>query len=223
MFSPVIQRFQSLREDFTQRQRQGLIPDLFFPESGQLADIKGMSCCKTHYPPCRFRHAVENDAVRVRQGKVNAHYRDKAKTIDEKYNNHPDRSRPGPVGLKLSSFGRVRGLIVGAFGEGSPDLHKLCDKIAETAAATRFCHLGARSMKDAKAKAARYVYRAVGIEMMRGTAALRSHRLAMVLAGSASAKAAAARRRWAKNQWEEEQEAYFYSHSYGSAVHMRPW
>ena len=223
MFAPVIQQFEQLNEDCDQRQRQGLIPDLFFPESNQLADIKTMACCKTHYPPSRFRHAVTNDAVRVRQGKVNNLYRDKAKYIDEKFNNHPYRDRPGPVGLKLASYGRVRGLICGAFGEGSPDLFKLCDKIAGVAASSRFEDLGAIDINSAKARASRFVYRAIGMEMIRGTAALRNYRMGVILAGSASAKAAASRRKWAKIRWEEEQEAYFYSHSYGRLAQERPW
>ena len=86
-----------------------------------------------------------------------------------------------------------------------PDLHKLCEKIAEVLATTRFEDLGATSINSAKARASRFVYRAVGIEMMRGTAALRHHRMGVILAGNASAKAAAYRRRWAKNAWELEQ------------------
>ena len=145
---------------------------MYFPQSGQLADIKTMSCCKTHYSPTRFRDALANDAARVRQGKVHAEYRTKARNIDTRFNNHVD-NRPGPVSLKLASYGRVRGLICGAFGEGSPDLHKLCDKIAECAAATKYQDLGATNINAAKSRASNFVYRAVGIEMMRGTAALK--------------------------------------------------
>ena len=195
---------------------------MFFPQSGQLADIKGMSCCKTHYNPVRFRNATTNDAVRVRQAKVNAEYRTKARKIDNRFNNHAD-NRPGPVSLRLASYGRVRGLVCGAFGEGSPDLHKLCDKIAECAAATRYQDLGATNTNVAKSRASNFVYRTLGIEMMRGTAALKSYRMGMILAGSASARAAAARRRWARTRWEQEQEAYFYAHNYGSVSYERPW
>ena len=96
-------------------------------------------------------------------------------------------------------------------------------KIAEVLATTRFEDLGATSINSAKARASRFVYRAVGIEMMRGTAALRHHRMGVILAGNASAKAAASRRKWSRKAWEAEQEAYFYSHSYGSQAHERPW
>ena len=141
----------------------------------------------------------------MRQGLVNAHYRDKAREIDARFNAHTTRDRPGPVGLKLASHGRVRGLVCGAFGEGSPDLHKLCNKLAEVLATTRFEDLGATSVKSAKARAFRYVFRTVGIEMMRGTAALRQLRMGTILAGNASTKAAASRRKWARNAREAEQ------------------
>ena len=147
-----------------------------------------------------------------------------ARTIDEDFNGYPSfDNQPGPVQLKLTSFGRVKGLVCGEFGEGSPDLHKLCDKIADVAASTKFMEMDAISMKTAKSRASRYVFRTVGIEMIRGTAALRNYRMDMVLAGNASAKAAAARRVWSRNRWEQEQEAYFYSHSYGSHAHEQPW
>ena len=224
IFTPVIDRGDDLRGQWDQRKRQGMIPDMFFPTSGKLADIKTMSCCKSHYSPARFRQAVQHDAVRVRQGTVHAEYMKKARTIDEDFNGYPSfDNQPGPVQLKLTSFGRVKGLVCGAFGEGSPDLHKLCDKIADVAASTKFMEMGAISMKTAKSRASRYVFRTVGIEMIRGTAALRNYRMDMVLAGNASAKAAAARRVWSRNRWEQEQEAYFYSHSYGSHAHEQPW
>ena len=69
-----------------------MIPDIFFPTTSKLADIKTMTCCKSHYPPCRFRNAVQNDAVRVRQGKVHTEYARKARKIDETFNNHPEQS-----------------------------------------------------------------------------------------------------------------------------------
>ena len=222
MFAPVIQQFDLLKASYSERHRQGLIPDFFFPATNQLADIKCMSCCKSHYPPARFRNTVTNDAVRIRQGKVHSQYSLKAKRIDSEFNSHTGPT-PGPVSLKLSSYGRVRGLVCGSFSEGSPDLHRLADKISDMAACTKYQDLGSLSTRDAKSRASNYVYRAIGIEMMRGTAALRSYRMGMILAGSASATAAAARRRWAKSQWELEQESYFYSHNHGSVIHDRPW
>ena len=159
IFAPYIDRLNYMRSGWDERKRQVMIPDIFFPTISKMGDIKTMTCCKSHYPPCRFRRAVENDAVRVRQDKVDAEYKRKARKIDENFNNHPVNSaRPGPVGLKLTSFGRVKGFACGAFGEGSPDMHKLCNKLADVAASTRFMEMGARSLKTAKSRASRYVY-----------------------------------------------------------------
>ena len=99
----------------------------------------------------------------------------------------------------------------------------MCDTIAECAAVTRCQDLGATDTDTAKSRAANFIYRALGIEMMRGTAALRAYRMGMILAGNQSARSAAARRRWARTRWEEEQEAYFYAHNYGSVSYERPW
>ena len=222
VFAPHIQHIKTLKSTWGHTKRQGMIPDMLFPTSRQLADIKTITCCKSNYSPERFRRGVQHDAVRVYQGKVTAQYRTKARKIDREFNNHAGRN-PGPVGLKLSSFGRVRGLVCGAFAEGSNDLHKLCQKIIVSAASHRFSDLGATSCEMAKVRAVRYVYRTIGLEMMRGTANLKAARMGTILADDRSASSALRRRSAARVEWEAEREAYFYSHSYDTAAHQRPW
>ena len=102
-------------------------------------------------------------------------------------------------------------------------MHKLCQKLIEVGAANRFRDLGATSIKMATSRAARYVYRTMGIEMIRGTAALKPYRVGVILAGDTSAKSAAIRRRESRNVWEAQQEAYYYSHNHGTEAHERPW
>ena len=63
-------------------------------------------------------------AVDKRAGELNAEYLAKAKHTDQTYCGTP-RDVIGPVELKLGSLGRVHGIVVGAFGEGSDDLHSL--------------------------------------------------------------------------------------------------
>ena len=222
IFAPHIQHIDTLKTKWGHTKRQGMIPDMLFPTSRQLADIKTITCCKSNYSPERFRRGTQHDAVRVYQGKVTAQYRAKARKIDEEFNNHTG-GNPGPVGLKLSSFGRVRGLVCGAFGEGSNDLHKLCKKIIVSAASHRFSDLGATSCEMAKVRATRYVYRTIGLEMMRGTANLKAARIGTILADDRSASSALRRRSAARVEWEAEREAYYYSHSYDTAAHQRPW
>ena len=162
--------------------------------------------------------------MRVHQGKVTAQHRSKVRKIDEEFNSHTG-GNPGPVGLKVTSFGRVRGLglVCGAFGEGSNDLHKLCQKIIVSGASHRFSDLGATSCEMTKVRATRCVYRTIGLDMMRGTANLRSARMVVILADDRSASSALRRRSAARVEWEAEREACYYSHSHDTAVHQRPW
>ena len=53
-----------------------------------------------------------------RAGELNAEYLAKAKHTDQTYCGTP-RDTVGPVELKLGSLGRVRDIVVGAFGEAS--------------------------------------------------------------------------------------------------------
>ena len=187
-----------------------------------MADLKTMTCCKTRYPPARFRNAVRQDAVRVRQAQITREYKKKARDMDRDYNDHTGNGQ-GPVEARLSTYGRIRGLICGAFGEGSPDMHTLCAKLVSAGAAARAQDLGAQSTKQAKIRASRYIYRMMGIEMMRGTAALKYYRLTIIISGPESAKAAAIRRQCAQRAWDNEHEDYFDRHSFGSRAHIRPW
>ena len=42
------------------------------------------------------------------------------------------RDQVGPLQRRLESFGDLKGLVVGAFGEGSEDLHNLIKTLAES-------------------------------------------------------------------------------------------
>ena len=64
-----------------------------------------------------------------RAGELNAEYLAKAKHTDQTYCGTP-RDTVGPVELKLGSLGRVHGIVVGAFGEASDDLHSLIHHLA---------------------------------------------------------------------------------------------
>ena len=81
--------------------------------------------------------------------------------------------------------------------------------------------MGVNSSEDAYGIAKRYVYKRVGIAMMKGMAALKFHRLNQAVAGSDSARAAAARRRWAQSAWIDDNAAYYDRHSYGGRPHPR--
>ena len=223
LFSLVIKHIDRVNETCNERQIQGMVPDLYIEDTQVLADIKTMTCCKTHYPPARFRNAVQHDAVRIRQNKVHGEYKDKAHFTDVEYNAFTGNKFTGPVSMKLSSFGRIHGLACGAFGEGSQDMYHLCMKIADKGGTTNYQDLGATTAKEAGSRAARYVFRTVGMEMMRGTAALKIHRLSIVQAGQTSIKEAIKRRSQAWASWTHDQREYFAKHSFGTHAHERPW
>ena len=68
-------------------------------------------------------------AVDKRANELNAEYIKKARNTDQKYCGTV-RGTTGPVETKLGSLGEVKGVVVGAFGEGSEDLHSLIHHLA---------------------------------------------------------------------------------------------
>ena len=134
--------------------------------------------------------------------------------MTDKYKWDTNDSTPGPMVQRLQSFGRVEGLVVGAHGEGSPDLLHLLKRIANRAAQTRYRVLGFRSSRAARSTVLNQIYVAVGVEAIRGMDRLRIANLGSALAGTTSNKAAAARRNQARHLFYEQNQAYFARHCY---------
>ena len=118
------------------RKRQGLVPDfqLEVPcatggKVTRLAELKVINCCQTRYSTGDRVKAVDKRA-RLLQGE----YKKKAKDVDRLYGGTKERTKEGtgPVENKLSQYGDLQGLVVGAFGEGSEDLHGLVQLLAES-------------------------------------------------------------------------------------------
>ena len=117
------------------RARQGMVPDFMLGISdptgskvNRLAELKVINCCLSRYPVGDREKAVDR-----RAGLLQGEYRRKAKDADRNYGGHnPDQM--GPVERKLVQFGEVIGLVVGAFGEASEDLHELIQSMAENKA-----------------------------------------------------------------------------------------
>ena len=90
--------------------------------------IKLISSSKTRYTI----HREGQDATRAvnkRSVELNAEYLLKARTTDQNYCGTA-LGNVGPVERKLGSLGRVHGIVVGTFGEGSDDLHALIHHLA---------------------------------------------------------------------------------------------
>ena len=103
-----------------------------------------------------------HDAVRIRQNKVTAQYRQKVKKADEKYSNHKVAS-PGPVQTKLAVFGTIQDLIGGAFAETSSDLHKLVSTIAEFGGSKIAEQSKALDQSKTNTITSRYAHKVIGI------------------------------------------------------------
>ena len=109
-----------------------MVPDFQFqvpcPTGGRvsrLAELKVINCCQTRYLPGAGPKAVDRRA-KLLQGE----YLRKAREADTQYLGIA-KGQVGPVENKLLQYGDINGLVVGAFGEGSEDLHTLVQIIAE--------------------------------------------------------------------------------------------
>ena len=60
---------------------------------------------------------------------------------------HTPAGQTGPLVRRLQSYGKLEGLVVGPWGEGSKDLHTLVKVLAETKLAAKARALG-REMSD---------------------------------------------------------------------------
>ena len=84
---------------------------------------------------------------------------------------------PGPVLRHLQSFGRVRGLVYGAYGEASADVHDLLRTAAHELADRSWQLMGARSASEMRSIMVSAARRRVGLA---GVQAMARHRLARV-------------------------------------------
>ena len=115
------------------RQRQGLVPDFRFrlPDPNGmpvdfLAELKVISAGPTRY----YHRGSRDKAVDVRAGTLQREYNGKLAAIDTKHHGVA-RGQTGPLVQRLQSWGDLRGLVVGQFGEGSQDLHRLLKSLVE--------------------------------------------------------------------------------------------
>ena len=119
------------------RARQALIPDyrlrLPTPEGSSdcLAELKVTSAGVTWYP-----RGVEGRGTDRRAGGLQGLYKGKLAKYDTKYHGTAP-GQVGPLVQRLDSYGKLWGLVVGPWGEGSKDLHSLITVIGKTMVETR--------------------------------------------------------------------------------------
>ena len=111
-------------------------------------------------------------------------------------------------------YDHVEGLAVGVHGECSPDIHLLVERMARRGAQRRYKSMGFRSARQAKSTILAQVRLSLGVEGIRGVAAVRLKNLGTILAGPVSATAAAGRRARAQARFREQNDAQWARQAY---------
>ena len=88
-------------------------------------------------------------------------------------------SAPGtsPILDRLRSFGQTRGLVFGAYGEASPDVHALLTVAADGLAARQWGDMGARTQEEARSFIVSSLRRRLGLVICREFARHRIRRV----------------------------------------------
>ena len=187
LFAPLLpQEARAELQVVPKRKRQGLVPDYLvtLPQGFEtLLELKVIGGGPSHYvnggvSRCR--------AVAARARAIPQEYRSKALALDHRHCGVAEGT-PGPVSQKLASYGRIRGLVFGAYGEASPDAHELLGVLAAEYASRHWVRMGCRAPQDAAAALSRSLYRSWGLMAVRGQARLKLSGLAHVGAGAGAA------------------------------------
>ena len=88
---------------------------------------------------------------------------------------------------KLLSYGRVRGVVFGAWGESSPDTERLLSQLAKQGASTKWRQMGCSDQESAVGCLAWFLRRRWGLTALRECARLKLERLAFVGRGAVAA------------------------------------
>ena len=162
------------------------------------------------YRPIRFKAGKRCDTVRFRADRVHTDMLRKSREIDRVHNHWTtDNANPGPVTRVLMGYGRCEGLVVGAHGECSPDVHSLIQRMTHRGALRRYKQMGFKSARNAKSTVLAQVRMALGVEAIRGVARVRLQNLGTALAGYEAAKCQANRRANAKARFAEQSNAHY--------------
>ena len=195
------------------RKVQSIVPDMriTIPEEGNLVprlhEIKLISSSKTRYTIHREGQEAMR-AVDKRAGELNSEYLAKAKQTDLAYCGTA-HGEVGPVERKLGSLGRVHGIVIGAFGEASDDLHSLLHHLAVSRVRYAGPQVGRRGQlrtEDAEiALTTSFLRKSLSVCAVRSAARLLLGRLEVIGPGGAAAalrrnNALQLERRWANQR-----------------------
>ena len=194
LFAPLLP--QVARDHYDQlpkRKRQGIVPDMRVtcrqqaagPMQSVLVELKTLHYAPTTYPTCEERCA----AVERRAGRIGAEYLGRARALDRRWH-HTLPDSQGPIETRLRTYGEVRGLVFGSWGEASPDVSWLLAEAADigVSRSRAFCPADDEDAPNAlKAKFAGTLRRRWGMMALRANARLLLERLSFVGGGAVRA------------------------------------
>ena len=158
----------------------------------------------------RYNTNWEKRAVDVRAGKLPAEYLAKARAVDRRQGTAPGQL--GRVEAKLVSLGEVRGLVAGAWGEVSDDVHGLLDAMATSrvrlAGPGRGRRGYMRSEEGERAMTISSLRRRVGVMAVRCQVSSLLGRLETLGPGGAAARGRRTQAAELDRRWRQETEAH---------------
>ena len=155
--------------------------------------------------------------VERRAATLAPYYRRELAKYDRRFHNTREGD-VGPLVSLLQSFGKLEGLVVGPWGNGSSDLHSLVRTLAESRVAHRVRARGQQASDHELGVVMGEVRRALSLDFVRAQALCLLSRLTFLGEG---ARAAAGRRQQATREEEERrrvQLAHYWAHVRGRGV-----
>ena len=195
------------------RTRQTMVPDfkILVPEAGgrneqKLYEMKVISSCPTRY----LRNPKpEVRAVDRRANRLQNEYAKKARKADQTYGGTPE-GEIGRMEQKLLSYGRVRGLVVGAWGEISEDFKMLLQVMADKKQEELEAQTGGEFRKSVTSQLAIYVSQnrqQLSKICVQSQARLVLDRLEGLGGGTGEAARRRGRTAWLERKWDKERQA----------------
>jgi len=133
------------------------------------------------YQSARAREDGQSGAVAERAHGVDADYVRRARLLDARADVRAhNQGSTDAVERRLRSFGTVRAMVWGAYGEASDDVHQLLDYVVDAEATRSWRQLGARSRAEARSYLMCRTRRSWGITAVREMARHRLTRLEWV-------------------------------------------
>ena len=182
------------------------IPEAWGRNEQRLFEIKVISSCPTSY---ERNPRPEGRAVDRRSKLLQNEYARKARKADHNYGGTPE-GEIGRMEQKLINYGRVRGLVIGAWGEISEDFKTLLQVMADRKQEELQAQTGGEFRKSVTAQLASYVSQnrqQLSRICVQSQARLVLDRLEGLGGGTGEAARRRGRTVWLERRWEKERQA----------------